>query len=733
MMTLLLPAALQAQEQLPAQPARATPRALAELLADASVRNLLPPDLMAYKAHVETEVAVLLRREEGSEAVAAIEDVASRLRWTRTGMTDQHVIGYRAQRSGFSMSMLSAVRTGWLNPTLYGNRLRIRASSANRAARAAESLRRDGSDTLQAVHPLATDRDRFYRFSGGDTIVTMRSGARAIPIVHVRVQPREDVRERVLLFDGEIDLDASRGALVRMRGHFVRRNDPPRGMTARMVGKLVESVAYIEFENAEHEERFWLPARQRIELQVASPITGDGRAVVRVVSRFGGMAVNDTVLSAETLATADSTRRNMARRLSYAPSDSVSRFSAWQGGIGSITAGMHSDDFADIAPDRWRTTGPPRFEFMAPRGADVLHFNRVEGLYTGIGAKLSLRDVAPGVVVRGTVGWAWNEGTARGRLAVERTRGPVTVEVRGGRSLDNTNDFRAPLDSGLSIFSVFGTEDPYDYVDRRSAAASVVMHTKQRDALLRVDLGVADDRYRPATYKRGPLRGGDPYRANRGVDEGGYVRSAVLMDIHPDVSSDFVKPGAGARLSYERGDGTLAFQRSEVRLTARQLYGPFTAVARGDAGVVTGARVPPQQLFELGSQQGLPGYGDKEFVGSRAAIVRGMLMYTTPWLSQPLRVSRRYSLPGITPGVSVGLQSGITELPNTAARESLLRFGLREDSTGAMVPVAAVTNGWRATASAGLRFFSGTLFVGAARPIDRAAKWKSVIQFGQQW
>jgi hypothetical protein len=33
----------------------------------------------------------------------------------------------------------------------------------------------------------------------------------------------------------------------------------------------------------------------------------------------------------------------------------------------------------------------------------------------------------------------------------------------------------------------------------------------------------------------------------------------------------------------------------------------------------------------------------------------------------------------------------------------------------------------------GLRFFSGSLFVGAARPIDQAAKWKSLIVFGQQW
>ena len=108
-------------------------------------------------------------------------------------------------------------------------------------------------------------------------------------------------------------------------------------------------------------------------------------------------------------------------------------------------------------------------------------------------------------------------------------------------------------------------------------------------------------------------------------------------------------------------------------------------------------------------------------------------MYLSNWLQRPIRIGRRLMLPGIAPGASVGVQSGWTELPNDAARASLLRLGLRPDSTGAMVPVARATDGFRATATAGLRFFSGSLFVGAARPIDQAAKWRSLIVFGEQW
>ena len=392
---------------------------------------------------------------------------------------------------------------------------------------------------------------------------------------------------------------------------------------------------------------------------------------------------------------------------------------------------MHADDFNDIGPDRWRPTGPPRFDLSAPRASDIFHFNRVEGVYTGLGAKLALRDLAPGVTIRANAGWAWNEHTARGRLSVQRASGPWTLEVRGGRSLDNTNDFRVPLDSGGSFGALFSSRDPYDYVDRRSATVAAVRRIGGRALALRAELGVADDRYRPATYVRSPF-GGDAFRPNRGVEQGGYVRSAALVEWHPDVSAEFLRPGLGARLSYERGDGTVAFQRLEARVVARRPFGPFVAVVRGDVGTLLGDRLPPQQLFELGDNQNLPGYFDKEFAGTRAAVLRGQIQYTTRYLQQPIRI-RRLFLPAISPGASIGLQSGWTEIPNAAARAAVLKLGLQVDSTGALIPVSRATGGGRASVTAGLRFFGGAVFVGASRPVDHSAKWSSLISFGQQW
>lgn len=705
--------------------------ALQKLLSEASARNRLPDSLVSYTANVESEIAVLVRREEGTEAVAAIEQVASTLRWTRAGTYNQRVQGYRAQQTGGSVSMLTLFQTGWLNPVLYGNRLRVRPRETSGNGRSVPgSRRRDRADTLPAVHPLATDRDRYYTYSGGDTVVVMRAGDRTIPIAHVRVRPRLDVKGQVVLFDGEMDLDASRGTLVRLRGHFVRT-----GMTRSPVARsIADAVAYVEYENGERQGAYWLPATQRVELQANAPLFGDGRAVIRIVSRFADMQVNDTVLDAATLAAADSLRARATRRLTYAPTDSLTAFARWRNAVGTITEGMHADDFEDIAPDRWRASGPPRFDVTAPRGADVMHFNRVEGLYTGLGAKWSLRDAAPGVTVRANAGYAWGEQTVRGRLQVERTRGPWTMELRGGRSMDITNDFRVPLDSGNTFGALFGSLDPYDYVSRNFGAVGVVRRVGDRRWLLRADVGYADDRWRRSQYVRGPF-GGEPFRENRGVAEGGYVRSSSTIEWHPDRAAEFVKPGMGARLYYERGDGTLRYQRAEVRLTGRQPVGPFVLAARGDVGVVTGARIPPQQLFELGRFQNLPGYGDKEFAGSRAAVLRASAIYTTPFLRNPVRVGRNLWLPALNPGVSVGVQSGWADAPSAAAREAMNGLVPGYDPTllASWAPVSVPTGRVRASVTAGLRFFGNALFVGMTRPVDQAAPWTGLVGFGQVW
>jgi hypothetical protein len=270
--------------------------ALRALVSRATVANHAPPpSFRGYRAHVESEMSLLMRDTLGRERAAQLEQLASSIQWQRGGTYDMHVVGYRAQGLGSPVSTLSFIR-GWTEPSLFGERLRLGALFVG------DSVRRDSTrtDTIVVVHPFASDRDRFYRFAGGDTVTVLRTGTRAISVVRVHVTPWLRDSTRLGAFDGEIDLDAERGQIVRMRGGFVVLGPPRKGrrpLMARMPGLL--GVAYCEFVNTEVNGQYWLPAFQRTELQSTFALMGHSRAVMRILSTFSNYDIEDRCVHAD--------------------------------------------------------------------------------------------------------------------------------------------------------------------------------------------------------------------------------------------------------------------------------------------------------------------------------------------------------------------------------------------------------------------------------------------------
>jgi hypothetical protein len=405
----------------------------------------------------------------------------------------------------------------------------------------------------------------------------------------------------------------------------------------------------------------------------------------------------------------------------------VSRFGDWRAPIGELTSTVTANDFDDVGPDAWKTTGSPRIDFMPATTDDLVRFDRVEGLYTGFESTLHMRSAMPGLSIGAKGGYAWTERTARGGVHASLRREPWTFGARAERSLPSTNDFLRPFEpqSG-GVVAALGSLDDFDYVDRRVALASVTRVLGSiEEALVTVQLGFGDDRAERARLTRGWF-GSGPFRANRGVQSGTYSLATVDAEYHPSLSGDFVQPGIGARIHYEGARGALSWQRAELTVSGREYVGPFALSAEAQGGVVTGAVIPPQTLFELGGNAGLPGYDYKEFAGDRAALFRGYVNYTSPLLRAPKRVWRNVFIPGLAPGFAVGIQGGWTELSNDAALRALA--GLGDPSRSSVVSRA--TDGIRATAGFGLTLFSGIMHIGVARPVDHAAPWKFVVGFG---
>ena len=119
------------------------------------------------------------------------------------------------------------------------------------------------------VHPPV---DAVATFSGGDTVDVIQLPARTIAIVRVHVTPRNEPTRPTLLFEGDIDLDAERFHIVRMQGRLI-----PSGRTTSFLSAIIQGVLYVNLENAEYDEEYWLPSVQRMEAQAVSRL-GEGRA-----------------------------------------------------------------------------------------------------------------------------------------------------------------------------------------------------------------------------------------------------------------------------------------------------------------------------------------------------------------------------------------------------------------------------------------------------------------------
>jgi hypothetical protein len=175
---------------------------------------------------------------------------------------------------------------------------------------------------------------------------------------------------------------------------------------------------------------------------------------------------------------------------------------------------------------------------------------------------------------------------------------------------------------------------------------------------------------------------------------------------------------------YEAAIGDLDWQRAEVRLAARKYWHGFVLASRVDAGAVYGSTLPPQVLYELGGGMDLPSYRYKEFGGDRAAIGRALAAYHFPVLRTPMRIGF-LTIPGISPGIGTGVQSGWAEASSDAARRALLALG-----GDGITPLSRPTDGVRATADVRFTILSGAIGGGFARHIDQAGKWKPFFVWG---
>jgi hypothetical protein len=683
-----------ASAPVPAQPGDSifdTPatRALVERVIRAG--SDVPADLRDYRADMQSAVYLSLRPDTapGGELPVTVDEFAGAVRWERGGTLHQEVTGHRVRMlAPTPYTIGSMLESPWVIPHLYGNTIDVFQlapgnSTAGRGARVS-----------RAVHPFSYRGMDFYRYTSGSPVrvATQAGTTTLVPItVRRRVEPE---RSTTQLVAGTFWVDADRAAVARARFGFL---EPGGGF------RLTETGVYFELESGLVSGRYWLPVRQRREIQVTTPLFG-GAAAVRLVTLLRGFEFN-------TGWTPPEPGRSRIVRVAQEGDP----FRGWSAGIGEEEGEFDISDFADlrdvVRPDE--AEGPPvRVALRWERGDHLFRYNRVEGAFVGVGVKAEPRDPARRTWdAYATGGWAFGEGTARGEASLrwhpnaQPAPGEArwTTAVTGYRRLRDPQAFRPSLqwELGLAINAALAGFDVRDYYDAAGAEASV-------------------------TRVRGPWRaslGGRWERqdsVSRNVDGGLFGGAADLPPIAP------AEPGTHgaleAELRFDRGSGAFGIGRSLVAsvraeqgladfrftrvtglVSARRDGRYVTLVARGDGGILAGDG-PPQFLYRFGGREGLRGYDLREFGGSRAVLGRGrVLLHLPPYSSQPLFRVGFFAFPPLRPALVVSGDAGWSDVDDDH-REALARTG------------SVVTDGTRASYGAGISLFDDALSAEFVRP-----------------
>ena len=683
-----------------------------------------------YRAVVETETSTLGRREGRISGATLIEQTSSRARWSSDGGFEQHVVGSRSFPNAIPLSRLAFLRIGWIMPTMAGERLQLIARSGPGQTDFAASLR-GGLAPEIIVHPLASDREKYYRFEGGSEPVARIGAVGNLLVIAVTVIPRPGLTEEQTLFEGEMDLDPSTHALVRLFGRFRVVGPARRGGFFN----FEPSATLVDLENQRLPNGAWVPLVQRFEIQTASSRASGYGAARRVISRFHD--AEPLPSTGVPVAIAASTSGYV---VTSAPTDSLRGFRAWHARAGAATAAVSESDFSRWRPDPLQPTGRPFVAFQGYQQGEFLRFNRVEGVYTGLSLMLRLRDAAPGLTLPVTGGYAWSEHRARGAGGAVWERNAWRLEAGAGRLLEVTNKFRNQFDH--PAFGAVVGRDPWDYVERELAGAAVVRSLEAGGgSIVRLEVArVSDD-----SVERHMAHGlsGALLRINRNIAPGTYWRAKGLLDWNPDVSPLFAHDGVGFRGEIETGSGDLDYTRVEGRVVLRKSLAPVFFIARLHAGAVFATDPPPQQLFELGGPAGLPGYDYKEFAGDRAALFRVRMTYPLPLLSLPIRIGSGVTLPSLAPAISVGFQGGFTDANTAGGLAAIRALGDKYDDktgelvtdpvTGAPLPAAVATDRIRSSVDIRIGIFGDALAVGLARALESGRKTRFVLAFGRQF
>jgi hypothetical protein len=571
----------------------------------------------------------------------AVEEQTAEIAWQAPNDVKVVTVGRRSRTAFRSANISSSWTRPWFVPRFLGDSIRL--------------LSGEDFPERAAVHPLSAGAEGFYQYAINDSM-TLALPGRTVRAVGVRVTP---VRADASLVAGELWLDEQTAETVRLSFVFVGRRlwidsiGPSARDTARadrddaLAQRILRVSADLEY--GLYDQRYWLPYRQVVTLEVQLPWFKNFVLPVHFITTFSDVRVNQHRPIAFTVLLPDTTQHERKRRRGAettrcgdslavgeeeeqpadrareacvtvgtwaggrfevdVPKDSVLlAYQGWRDSLSFDLPAADAERLDDVRRDVLTLlarlpdslTGQRRFGFAVDGPADIWRYNRAEGGSLGIGYEW--RPGLPFVAVLAKTRYGFTDRRLQASLAVRRDGPTSRWEAVLFREMRDADRMAPGLSFANSVTALTLARDEGDYV---FVAGGEVSYQRQlgSGADLTFQTRLADESPPRSLARDGfnrLLGGTGSFAANGPVVSGRFVVASVEMS------------GGGMPVEWKAGlEGTAGDRdqgRGWIGVSGRTSPDRRLGVTLTAWAGVGGGDSVPQREFRLGGLRTLRGY-----------------------------------------------------------------------------------------------------------------------------
>ena len=630
-------------------------QATRRLVDEAMIRHRTQDSLVQdYRATIRYRMSFALgRRRWGRAMTMAAEEQQGTVHWQRPNDLRVDVQGRRSRSRREDIKLNTRFDHPWFVPRGLG-----------------DSVRFVGNDFPEraALHPLAADGPEWYRYALEDSVAFSNPDLGRITLYKLSVTPR---RNGPSLIAGSLYLDARTKDVVRLTFRYVgtalwvdeEEEDFARDSSKmRRANALINRILTVnaDLEYSLQDGKYWMPYRQILAGRAQIPIISDVVVPFELITSFADYQINTGQPVQFALEVPDSgsratdtdidengdvttySNRSFAERwpggrfeMHRAREDSLETYAGWTDSLDVDLSPEDDERIRTLSSDLAtlseqlspELTGRRLHGIHYERFADVLRYNRVQGLSAGLGYQV--RTPWDFTSLQGTARIGVSDGRITGRLSLIRDAPSARITFSGFREVREVEPFTRNFAIGNSVNALFAAHDNADYYLGEGAVLQV-----ERSLGRRVELLVSGRFERQSSVEREAksavndfFGGSGQFPANPDVREGDFVGGALRLE------------GQGGSTGWSlTSDGLVGEGEAVARVYGdlRQRLGNKRGLTVTLKGGIASDSTLPQALFRVGGLQTVRGFEYGSARGQAFWAVQSDLTISQSWGFRPV-------------------------------------------------------------------------------------------------